>query len=260
MNSEIEKLLQLPNTWQARKVPGGARASDALPSGQTRLDQALHLGGWPKGATTELLQARPGCGELQLCLPGLQRLQQQAPWLVLIDPPFTPFAPAMLAQGIELERLLLIYPESPQDLLWSAAQCLQSGSCSAVLTWSHRTSLKDRDLRRLQQAAATGQCWHWLMRSDQCAQQASPSALRIKVQRRHSDALHLNILKQRGGWSGQTLQLESSRTLPDGSALQRPVHFNSLPSHPTEKNHLRRKLRTRIHHLHSLTDSSSNAG
>ena len=225
-----------------------------FPSGHSKLDSALHLGGWPQGATTELLQVRPSSCELQLALPAMIQQQHRAPWVVLIDPPFTPFAPALQAQGLELERLLLLYPRDHKELLWAAAQSLQSGSCSSVLTWCHRSALADKDLRRLQQAAASGQCWHLLMRPLQVVQQASPSALRLKAERQAHGELKLDIIKQRGGWSGQQVILPPApeRAQTGGSnpsavnavnnstdrflALrQRPIHLAPLPAHPSEQ-------------------------
>ncbi len=289
MNPDIEKLLQLPNTWQASRGP---RAMQTFPTGHSELDSALHLGGWPQGATTELLQVRPSSCELQLAIPTITQQQQRAPWVALIDPPFTPFAPALQAQGLELERLLLLYPRDHKELLWAAAQSLQSGSCSSVLTWCHRSALADKELRRLQQAAASGQCWHLLMRPFQLQQQASPSALRIKAERQAHGELKIDIIKQRGGWSGQQIILppaparahidHGQKNAPTSvdrflTLRQRPIHLAPLPAHPSEQHAtdssdtdsqttskipLTRPLRSapassNIHHLPSKQDSSS---
>ncbi len=269
MNPDIEKLLQLPNTWQASRGP---QAMQTFSSGHSKLDSALHLGGWPQGATTELLQIRPSSCELQLALPAMTQQQHRASWVVLIDPPFTPFAPALQAQGLELERLLLLYPRDHKELLWAAAQSLQSGSCSSVLTWCHRSTLADKDLRRLQQAAASGQCWHLLMRPLQVLQQASPSALRLKAERQAHGELKLDIIKQRGGWSGQQVILppapvRAQTDHSDQSAVnnstdrflalrQRPIHLASLPAHPSEQ-HVIDSLDTE-HATHRLQPTRTN--
>jgi len=269
MNTDIEKLLQLPNTWQASRGP---QALPTYSTGHAELDETLHLGGWPQGATTELLQSANHRCELQLALPALKQQQQRAPWTVMIDPPFTPFAPALASHGLELERLLILYPCDHKELLWSAVQCLQSGSCSSVLTWCHRSPLVDKDLRRLQQAAATGQSWHLLMRPQQTQRQASPSALRLRAERLSDGQLKLNILKQRGGWSGQELVLPAAtekisyeneaRENMTTDLRQRPVHLASLPSHPADAGKPIRRSRhqSKVHQLYPSIDSSSISG
>ncbi len=256
MNSDIEKLLQLPNTWQASRGP---QALNANPTGHVELDEALHLGGWPQGATTELLQPAHHRCELQLALPALKQQQARAAWLVMIDPPFPPFAPTLAAHGLELDRLLLLYPRDAKERLWSAVQCLQSGHCSSVLTWSQRSPLADKDLRRLQQAAAAGQCWHLLMRAMQTQQQASPSALRLKAERQPGGTLKLDILKQRGGWSGQQLELPSAIQQSSTQNTARPVHLAALPEHPAQAGRAtqRSPAHAQIHQLYPTLDSSS---
>ncbi|NIB44510.1 translesion DNA synthesis-associated protein ImuA [Pseudomaricurvus alkylphenolicus] len=234
MKTKLDQLLQLPNTWQASQGP---RQRQGVPTGYAELDQALHLGGWPPGATTELLLERPGMGELRLLLPGLLAQQQRAPWLALIDPPWLPYAPAWQQAGIDLQRLLILQPRNHKELLWSADQCLRSSGCSAVLTWCHRQALLDRDLRRLQQAATAGNSLHWLMRHHKELQQASPSALRLGLLPAPEGQLQLNIIKQRGGWSGQNLQLAlwgQPQPLPVDYDVQRraeqlPSHLGALP-------------------------------
>ncbi len=259
MNSDIEKLLQLPNTWQASRGP---QVLNTHSTGHAKLDEALHLGGWPQGATTELLQPANHRCELQLALPAIKQQQQRATWLVMIDPPFPPFAPALAAHGLDLDRLLLLYPRDIKELLWSAVQCLQSGNCSSVLTWSQRSPLVDKDLRRLQQAAATGQCWHLLVRALQTQQQASPSALRLRAERQLEGQLKLNILKQRGGWSGQEVELAAAAQAHAHELDSRPVHLASLPSHPADEGKFiqRSRQHAQIHQLYPNIDSSSVGG
>lgn len=225
MNPKLESLLQLPNTWQASRGP---RLQAGIATGYEELDRALHQGGWPPSATTELLLEQPGIGELGLLLPALRQRQLKAPWLALIDPPWQPFAPGLLQAGIDLQRLLIITPRNLKELLWSADQCLASGNCSAVLTWCIGKSLLDRDLRRLQQSAATGNGWHVLFRHQREHLHTSPSALRIDIKAGCQSLLDLHILKQRGGWGGQTLSLRPA-SQPQPQTRQQPLYLGPLP-------------------------------
>ncbi|GAB1256065.1 translesion DNA synthesis-associated protein ImuA [Aurantivibrio plasticivorans] len=214
MNSELEQLLQLPNVWQASRLK---RRTTVLSTGYTPLDKALHDGGWPDSATTELLLPHVGIGELRLLIPALRKVQQQRPWVAFISPPYLPFASAVRLLGLNPQGVLLITPRDEREQLWSAEQVLQSGCCSAVINWAVTTQLDSRQLRRLQQAAHRGQCWHTLVRHRSQAKQPSPSALRLSLQSEPQGLLQLNILKQRGGWSGQQVKLALT---PDLTKLQ----------------------------------------
>jgi len=180
--------VSLPGVYRA-----GQTARDeppGLPSGCTALDAALPWGGFPRGALCELLPAATGIGELQFLLPALRRLPLDAR-IVLIDPPFLPYAPAWAAAGLALERLVWIATPSPRLALWSSEQCLRAGCLAAVLSWS--TLDDDRALRRLQLAAQHGDAYAWLFRPRRHAANPSPAALRLLL-----DAGRVEVLKCRG--------------------------------------------------------------
>ncbi|MEX1032029.1 MAG: translesion DNA synthesis-associated protein ImuA [Cellvibrionaceae bacterium] len=230
MDSKLEQLLALPNVWQASRT---RRLKSVLSTGYNALNGQLHDGGWPDSATTELLTPHIGMGELRLLIPGLRRAQSQRPWLVFIDPPYLPYAAALAQQAINPEGILVITPRSEKDLLWSAEQTLQSGCCGAVLTWANAVNLTTHQLRRLQLAAHRGQCWHTLFRHPQVHRQPSPSALRIQLSCTARGLLQLQILKQRGGWSGQTLNISLQ---PDLGQLQQ-LGPEQLPLPIAQLNH-----------------------
>ncbi len=229
----IDKLLQRADLWQAstkvEKCPG-------IPTGYQHLDNQLHSTGWPTGAITELLADRQGIGEMRLLIPALAQLSHQQQWLAFIAPPHIPYAPALAERGIDTSHILLVHPKNQKDQLWATEQALRSNTCCAVLTWlpheiDKNQKINTTDLRRLQLAAQQGNCLGVLFRPTVAAQHASPSALRIKLSHGShpvfgNSHLRLNILKQRGGWSGQTLQL----TLEDH--LQQPrLTVHDLPIH-----------------------------
>src|SRR5690349_20537677 len=82
-------------------------AFPSLPTGFAALDAQLPGGGWPAGALTEIHVEHSGSGELKLVTPALARLTQSARWLTFVAPPYVPYAPALAAHDINLERLLL---------------------------------------------------------------------------------------------------------------------------------------------------------
>ncbi|GAB1267792.1 translesion DNA synthesis-associated protein ImuA [Aurantivibrio infirmus] len=213
MNPKLTEILQLPSVWQASQV---CRTRSVISTGYEALDAILHDGGWPDNATTELLLPKIGIGEFRLLLPGLRRVLQQRPWLVFIAPPYIPYGPALAQGGIDPDAVLILEPKNTKDLLWCAEQTLQSGCCGAVLTWANKLTLNSRQLRRLQQAAHRGQCWHTLYRNRSVKREASPSSLRLELDCSQL-GLAVSILKQRGGWSGQQLELTLT---PDLTSLQ----------------------------------------
>lgn len=193
MKDGLRNLLQRPDIWQGSRAT--ASASPVLASGYAELDAHLHGGGWPSHAVTEMLLPRQGVGELQLLLPALVRLSQHARWLTWIAPPCLPYAPALQAGGVQLDRMLVIDPPSVNDGWWAAEQAVRSGACSVVMTWLPEAN--DKIQRRLQLAAETGKTWCVLFRPLAAAAQSSYAALRLHLEpTAHGVTIH--ILKQRG--------------------------------------------------------------
>ncbi|MCG6966674.1 MAG: translesion DNA synthesis-associated protein ImuA [Chromatiaceae bacterium] len=191
---DLDELKRNGVLWQGRR---SALAADRLlASGWPVLDEVLG-GGWPRAALVELLsEAHQG---LPLLLPLLARLGGELRWLVWVAPPYVPYAPALAARGIRVERLLLVRDVSPGQCLWAAEQALKSGACGAVLAWPGE--LQTAQLRRLQLAAEQGDCPGILFRSPRSAQQGSPAALRLRV-RPAPLGLEVEVLKRRGAWGG----------------------------------------------------------
>ena len=171
----LEALISARTVWRGQPV---APPPSAQPTGHTALDQALPLGGWPEHALTELLLAAAGVGELDLLVPTLSRLTQAAQIVVMVAPPYIPYAPALQSRGIDL-RYLHIVDAEPKQALWAFEQCLRSGACAAVLGWPQK--IDHHALRRLQVAADTGHALGFALRDTQHAEQASPAALRLEI-------------------------------------------------------------------------------
>lgn len=152
-----------------------------LPTGFPELDQALPGGGWPLGAIVELLIATPGIGEFRLLLPALRRLVANGNQLLLLDPPHRLNAAALLQAGLDPRGLLLLCPGGGRDAPWAAEQALRNPACGAVLFWSSAArGIGERDLRRLQLAAAEGRSILFLYRSN-ARQSGRSAALRLEL-------------------------------------------------------------------------------
>jgi cell division inhibitor SulA/protein ImuA len=203
MNAALDAVLQHPAIWRGRSL-AVQTPDDTLSTGFAELDAELPGGGWPRGTLTEILLDREGIGELRLLLPALARASNEPGWLAWIAPPYVPYAPALAAAGIRLERVLVARPKTPADAWWAAEQALRSGACGAVLTWLETPD--EKRMRRLQLGAETGHSFGVLFRPAADAEKRSPAALRLKLEAR-PDGLAVHILKRRGSPLGRPLHL-----------------------------------------------------
>lgn len=200
--AELTTLLQQADVWLASQKKGAA--DHGVSTGFAALDAELS-GGWPQGALTEILSEQQGIGELQLLMPALVKMSQQGRWIAWIAPPHIPYAPALHMQGIDLKKILVVYPRAETDMLWTVEQALRSGTCGAVLVWPN--SVDGKSLRRLQLAAEAGKSMGFLFRSHRYSTQPSPAALRLTLEMTQA-GLAVNILKRRGGWATGPLPVE----------------------------------------------------
>jgi cell division inhibitor SulA/protein ImuA len=188
----IDAVLNHPAIWRGGEC---ARVAPGVPTGYAELDAQLPGQGWPSGAITEIYADRAGVGEVELVMPAAARLTQAGRWLTLVAPLHVPYAPALAAHGVRLERLLLVQTRGVEENLWACEQALRASCSGAVLLWQDH--MHERALRRLQLAAESGSTTLFLFRSARVAP-ATPAALRLHVSR--ADGLSVvRILKRRGG-------------------------------------------------------------
>ena len=188
----LDAVLNHPAVWRGSEY---ARVAPGVPTGFAELDAQLPGGGWPAGAITEIYAERTGVGEVQLTMPAAAKLTQAGRWLTLVAPLHVPYAPALAAHGVRLEKLLLVETRTSEDNLWACEQALRSSCCGAVLLWQDH--LHERALRRLQLAAESASSSLFLFRSARVAP-ASPAALRLHVSRSEGRTM-VRVLKRRGG-------------------------------------------------------------
>lgn len=216
----LNKLLQRPDIWQsARKQhsPGG------VSTGYRPLDQNLHLGGWPQGNLVEILGAQQGIGELQLLLPTLVQLTSAGQHCLLLSPPYIPYPPALEAAGVKIDKLLVVEGRDTLEQLWCAEQVLRSGAAACLLAWFGGQKLQTAHLRKLLLASKHSDSLLFLYRSAAMASQASPASLRLQLANNKSGQLSVNILKQAGGWAGQSFALARRESWLQTSLWQLPM-------------------------------------
>ncbi|MGB0713694.1 MAG: translesion DNA synthesis-associated protein ImuA [Gammaproteobacteria bacterium] len=196
MSAVLDDVLRRPDVWRGHAALPAV--DQTVSTGFGDLDQ--RIGGWPRGALTEVLVDGEGLGELSLLMPALARLSEQPRWIAWVAPPHVPYAPELVRRGVDPSRVLIVRPKTPEDALWALEQALRSGTCSAVLAWPGM--LDERALRRLQLAAGTGDCWGIVFQSERAIRRASPAALRLRLQPGER-SVQLDILKCRRHGTGQ---------------------------------------------------------
>jgi hypothetical protein len=194
-DKQLQELLAHPSVWRGRS----RAAIPTLSTGFPELDAGLPGGGWPRHGLVEILTPQPGVGELYLLLPALAALSRLNParWCTWVSPPHEPFAPALQAHGVALDRMLLVRTHLP---LWAHEQALKSGAASLALAWLPRAS--PRAVRRLQLAAEQGRALGVLYRSQRYASEASPAMLRLLLEprvRAGRQGARVSLIKSRGG-------------------------------------------------------------
>ena len=225
-----------PGVWQGRHLRPDI---PALPSGYRMLDQQLPSRGWPQGALTELLLGKPGSGELSLLLPALAKLTQQAQWVMMVDPPWIPYPPALVEHGLDLERLLIIRTRSTKESLWACEQALRGYRGGALLSWTDNPGFAR--LRRLHLAARSGHKLAFLFRPHTRAEQPSPAALRLHVQA-NPNGCQIRVLKCQGHHPRSDILVRQPARLMSmtASVPGAPVSRHAMPDPPHRKQKTKR--------------------
>lgn len=153
-------------------------------------------------------------GTRRQCQKGPQPAGRSAGWLLLVNPPYIPYAPALAANSLDLARVLVV--EAPDQGAWVLEQALRSGGCTAVIGWSTADERRQQGggwptaiLRRLQLAASEHAIPAFLLRPMASAAQSSPALLRLDVESA-PDGLDVVLRKLRGGRAGLRLHLSGS--------------------------------------------------
>lgn len=206
MNEELQALLKSnPAIWRA--VDRGRHLENSFPNGTStgypQLDAILPGHGWPENTLVEVIAPRWGVGEMQLLLPMMKKVTQEGRWILLIAPPFIPYAPALANAGVDINRIVVVQPDSAcKDVVWSIEKALQNDACAMVLAWSNW--MPNGMVRRLQLAAEAGNTLGILFR--QYEMKNSAAAIRLQVTPVY-DGIRIKTLKARGAYHYESAHL-----------------------------------------------------
>lgn len=116
------------------------------------LDRMLPQGAIPQGGIVEWL-GDTGAGATTLSLWMAEKICDREGMLAIVDARRELYPPALAAMGIDLQRTVLIHPQSRRESTWSLVQCLRCNSIAVA--WSYQDRLNAREYRCLQLAAET---------------------------------------------------------------------------------------------------------
>lgn len=225
-----------------------AAASEVVSTGCQALDSCLPQGGYVLGSVVEYLRARPASGASYLALAAAaSALRATGGYMVIVDTQHSIYPPALAAQGIDLQRVVWVRPQSRADALWAVDQSLRTPAVSAV--FAELPSIDDRSARRMQLAAEAGSGLALLVRSAAARQAPSWAEVQWLVQARSAKvgapesgvprhpashslrpstplSNHLATAPQSGPSMGRRLQLQllRSRGGRAGATLEVAVH------------------------------------
>ena len=177
-------------------------------SGCQALDDLLPGGGFARGTLIEWLGGGVGNGASFLALVAAREACREEGVLVVVDTGRRFYPPAAAAWEVDLNRVLLVRPESDKDEHWVVDQALRCSQVSAVLAWPQR--IPDRIFRRWQLSAESGDCLGLLVRPATVRAEPSWAETRLRIVSRaspHDWQLALEILRCRGGCHKSKLEI-----------------------------------------------------
>jgi len=212
--NEVDKLLhQSRLLWRGSEIKRYREGVHSLPTGYQALDEVLPEKGWPCGALVDFIlpqhqkRALHGVGELSLLLPVMCQLHVQDKWLLWVDPPYIPYAPALQSAGLNLDRLSLIYNKIGQsNKIWVMEKALRTAGCGMVLCWIDAIPMAAS--RRLQLAAEQSGATGILFQTKTVT--ASVASLRLKLKPLPRGLL-VEIIKARGASRYLSVELQLYR-------------------------------------------------
>ncbi len=255
--------------WRGCELAQGP--GDCLSSGFAALDAQLPGGGWPRRMLSELLLDSAGSSEWRLLGPALGALlgdradrpggeplrrtgpervrrpaaarppaprQGQPLRLLLINPPFPPHLPGLLAHGIRPEQLVWLDTADARQALWVSEQAIKAGSAAALLAWL--PDARPEQIRRLQTAALGSPAPVFVLRPAAAAGQSSAAPLRLLLRPGPGSQLQIELLKRRGPAHAGLIVLDAPPPgLPALLPPQRLLRSSSLPTAPVHDDEAR---------------------
>tara|TARA_B100000575_G_C23064042_1_gene612609 strand:- start:10 stop:636 length:627 start_codon:yes stop_codon:yes gene_type:complete len=193
VDKRIKKLLE------TNLICKGAKALNPIDrkvsSGISIFDK--YLGGWPLATITELIHDEDGLGEISILIPLLSKISNsEKNWIVLINPPYIPYAPSMNNNKIDTSKILIVKTNNAHEVLWSMEQSLKTKNCSVVIGWPK--ILNENIIRRLSKAARQGATMGFYLVNSRISPKNSSVPYRFKIDKKLKRT-RISVLKHFSG-------------------------------------------------------------
>ena len=197
----LNNLLLRQDTWRGRNR---SLRRHVITTGNENLDKLL-LGGWPVSALTELVTQQDGIGELSLLLPTVKHYASENKLCVWLDPPYQPYAPSLVNEGVPLDKLLIVRSKNSKEWLWAAEQSIRGKAL--LFAWANRAQPRYSALRKLQLAATESLAPVFLFSPPNALKAHSPALLRLELESLEPNVLSVTLHKLRGKMPGAKTQI-----------------------------------------------------
>jgi recombination protein RecA len=105
---------------------------EVIPTGVPVVDNALGVGGIPRGRITEIFGAE-GCGKTSLCLHAMSQAQKMGQSVLFIDAEHALSIDRMRELGVDTSKMVLSQPDNGEQALNIAEMGIRSGTFSMVI-------------------------------------------------------------------------------------------------------------------------------
>jgi hypothetical protein len=190
-----------------------------LRTGMEAVDALLPSGGFPLGQAVELC-GEAATGRTSLALSAVASAHREARLCAWVDGPRELYAPAAAAQGVDLERLLLVRPKAPEQRVWAAVQLARSGAFACVVLDLTRgvgaTGRPPRvglaEARKLADAAERGGGLLLLLTSPEAP---ADGVTRLRTESQGAEGWAVEVVRSRRGGTGTRAVLPWSALYPE---------------------------------------------
>ncbi|SFG61429.1 cell division inhibitor SulA [Neptunomonas qingdaonensis] len=106
------------------------------------------------GKITEIVTSSGELNDIPLLMPLLAQLSHEDRWFAWISPPVNLPRSLLENAGIDLSKVILLYPDAQHSVLHLAKKALSAGTCHAVISWAEEIS--EHEIKNLEQSAQLG--------------------------------------------------------------------------------------------------------
>jgi hypothetical protein len=177
------------------------RSGSVLRTGVSAFDALLPGGGLPLGQGLELW-GEAASGRTSLALRAVASAHREGRLCAWVDGPAELYPPCATALGVDLQRLLVVRPKAPGQLIWSAVQLLRSGAFGCVVLDLTHTGLRlslAESKRLIDAAGKSGASLLLLTPPDAPGE----GMTRLRTQARGPEGLTVEVVRGKQGATGE---------------------------------------------------------